>query len=269
MKNSLLFFFLFCFSAAFGQSTIPEAPFSGSYDTINYEEGTSELIIKLEELSKPLLQRIDSLEQVIKKEKDNELRKHLEQLLLLIRNDSLSDVYNKIQQLGTKVALEINKKTAPPNFFYRLDREYYSYIHRLHELQKRKNSANTFTNDNATTLEAKDCQMLERFPYDSLLRTVNPMGDDVEERIKFTDALCKTYRQPVTEEDIDCALYSLHRIIICGEVTEIFIKKTWKWGGVFCFYNINMAIKESDYEELTKIRMKKAIDYKLNNGGEK
>ncbi len=270
MKNILLLLFLFCFSAAVGQVIIPESSFSGSYDSLNYEKGSSKLIIELKEKSKPMLQRVDSMEQVIKKEEDKGLQKQLEQLIELIKNDSLSDVYNKMQQFGTKVALEINKKIAPPNFFYRLDREYYSYVTRLQELQRRIYSANTtFTNDNATTLEAKDCQMLERFPYDSLFRAMSPLGDDSEKRKQFMNELCKIYTQPVTTENVDCALYSFTRMIICGKTTDVLVRKQWKWGGVFCIHNVNLSITEVDYNELMKIKIQQAVDYRKSKPGEK
>jgi len=80
-------------------------------------------------------------------------------------------------------------------------------------------------------------------------RAKNLKLDEKERRAQFLSDIALIYPEGVTEENIDGKDFKLQRFIInnSGTVT-VYDKKTWNWGGIFCFKNTDIAITEALFD---------------------
>lgn len=275
MKNILLLIFLFWFSATFAQNQIySDDILTGKYHLIDSAEEQrfktiSNKYADVMRNERLQMRTLDSLQQRIKNEKDELLKARLDIILLLIKNDKAGDVYEKMREFGDKAILDINKRVAAPAWFYKLDKDYAQLQTEKKEIELR---ARTLSNDYNTSMQvarAKKEVYLKSTPYDSL-KTVMQVKITEGDTKSFLNEVCKLYKKPVTTETVTNIDYDAERIITCGEKTEVFEKKTWVWGGVFCFYNVSNPISLADYNALSNESMIKALNYReQQKAGEK
>ena len=80
-------------------------------------------------------------------------------------------------------------------------------------------------------------------------RAKNTKLDEKARRAQFLSDIALIYPEGLTEENIDGNEFKLKRFIINDKGTvTVYDKKTWNWGGVFCFKNTDIAITESLFE---------------------
>jgi hypothetical protein len=80
-------------------------------------------------------------------------------------------------------------------------------------------------------------------------RAKNAQLDEKQRRAQFLSDIALIYPEGVTEENIDGKDFKLKRYIINDKGTvTVYDKKTWNWGGIFCFKNTDIAITESLFE---------------------
>jgi len=80
-------------------------------------------------------------------------------------------------------------------------------------------------------------------------RAKNTQLDEKARRAQFLSDIALIYPEGLTEENIDGKDFKLKRYIINDKGTvTVYDKKTWNWGGVFCFKNTDIAITESLFE---------------------
>lgn len=270
MKNSFLLILLFCVSSSYAQQHIStESILEGTFHMIDSAEEQRyrniteryELLLKTEAT---MTKRLDSLQQLIKKENDELLKARLDILLMLIKNEKANDVYEKMREFGDKAVLAINKDIAPPAWFYKLDKEYARQALERKEIEATARSMSENYNTKNTIELAKRDAGIKATPYDSLrLEMQLHVGENNPD--SFLSQLCRLYKKPVSTEKtvtMDC---EIERIIICGEKAEVFEKKTWAWGGVFCFYNGATAITLEEYTTNSNASSVKALKYSEQN----
>lgn len=80
-------------------------------------------------------------------------------------------------------------------------------------------------------------------------RAKNTQLDEKARRAQFLSDIALIYPEGLTEENIDGKDFKLKRYIINDKGTvTVYDKKTWNWGGIFCFKNTDIAITESLFE---------------------
>ena len=80
-------------------------------------------------------------------------------------------------------------------------------------------------------------------------RAKNTQLSEKDRRAQFLSDIALIYPEGLTEENIDGKDFKLKRYIINDKGTVIvYDKKTWNWGGIFCFKNTDIAITESLFE---------------------
>jgi hypothetical protein len=266
MKNTLLLLFLFWFSSAFAQQYVsPDGILNGNTHSMDsvLEERYKAAAKKYSELKvneARLSFTLDSLEQKIKNEKDELLRARLDIILLLIKNEKGNDVYEKMREFGDKAVLDINKRVAAPAWFYKLDKEHAQYAEeRKTSLQVARSLSNEINTDNQVKKALRELD-LKSTPYDSLFTSMKLQIGDGSVK-SFLTEVCKLYKNPVTTEKVVTPDYEIERIIVCGEKIEVFERKTFIWGGVFCFYDGKAALTEDMYISLSRESMIKALNW--------
>jgi len=275
MKSSLFFFFLFYFSTAFAQQHIfPSDVLKGTYhNTDSAQEqqfkDISEKYRELERNEKTMAETLDSLERIIKNQKDELTKTRLDILLLLIKNDKAGDVYAKMQEFGDKAILNFNKEIAAPAFFYRLDKEHVQLVNERKNIELTARSISNDYNTDIRIKQAKKEEYTKSTPYDSL-KTIIKLRISEEAPKSFLDELCKLYKKPVNTETTASVDFDVYRIITCGETTEVFEKKTWIWGGTFCFYNGKTSMSLEEFQTKSQESILKALNYhEQHKAGEK
>lgn len=80
-------------------------------------------------------------------------------------------------------------------------------------------------------------------------RAKNTELSEKDRRAQFLSDIALIYPEGLTEENIDGKDFKLKRFIINDKGTvTVYDKKTWNWGGIFCFKNTDIAITESLFE---------------------
>lgn len=80
-------------------------------------------------------------------------------------------------------------------------------------------------------------------------RAKNTQLSERDRRAQFLSDIALIYPEGLTEENIDGKDFKLKRYIINDKgIVTVYDKKTWNWGGVFCFKNTDIAITESLFE---------------------
>lgn len=77
-------------------------------------------------------------------------------------------------------------------------------------------------------------------------RAASMQANEKERRAQFLSDIALIYPEGLTEENIDGKDFKLKRFIINeGGAVTVYDKKTWNWGGIFCFKNTDIAITEA------------------------
>jgi hypothetical protein len=80
-------------------------------------------------------------------------------------------------------------------------------------------------------------------------RAKNTQLSEKDRRAQFLSDIALIYPEGLTEENIDGKDFKLKRFIINDKgIVTVYDKKTWNWGGIFCFKNTDIAITESLFE---------------------
>ncbi|MCG3166906.1 MAG: hypothetical protein POELPBGB_02689 [Bacteroidia bacterium] len=80
-------------------------------------------------------------------------------------------------------------------------------------------------------------------------RAKNTQLDEKARRAQFLSDIALIYPEGLTEENIDGKDFKMKRYIINDKGTvTVYDKKTWNWGGIFCFKNTDIPITESLFD---------------------